>query len=124
MIHYAVGNVGHLFVILAFVSAIVATYAFFKNINANNQWLKLARYAYYVHAAAIFSIVITLFVMISNHMFEYHYVYNYTSKFLPVYYQISSFWNGQEGLILTLDVLECSAGTHLTSYQAKSGGLH
>ncbi|MEQ8581119.1 MAG: cytochrome c biogenesis protein CcsA [Marinoscillum sp.] len=101
MIHYFPGNLGHLLVILAFVSAIVATYAFAKNINDNEQkWARFAKGAYYLHAAAILSIVITLFVMISGHMFEYHYVYNYTSKFLPPYYQVSSFWNGQEGSFL------------------------
>jgi len=101
MIHYFAGNLGHFFVILAFVSAILATYAFSKNINdAQDQWARFAKGAFYVHAIAIFGIVITLFVMISNHMFEYHYVYNYTSKILPVYYQISSFWNGQEGSFL------------------------
>lgn len=101
MIHYFAGNLGHILVILAFVSSIVATYAFAKNINdSNNSWARFAKGAFYVHAAAIFGIVITLFIMISGHMFEYHYVYNYTSKILPVYYQISSFWNGQEGSFL------------------------
>ncbi|MFT7029549.1 MAG: cytochrome c-type biogenesis protein CcmF [Marinoscillum sp.] len=101
MIHYLPGNIGHLLVILAFITAIVATYAFAKNINdANSKWSRFAIGAFYIHAVAIFSIVITLFLMISNHLFEYHYVYNYTSKYLPVYYQISSFWNGQEGSFL------------------------
>lgn len=101
MIHYFVGNLGHFLVILGFVSAILATFSFAKNINdPENKWTRFAKGAFYVHALAIFGIVITLFVMISNHMFEYHYVYNYTSKVLPIYYQISSFWNGQEGSFL------------------------
>lgn len=101
MIHYFAGNLGHAFVILAFVSAIVATFAFAKNINdPEKRWSTYAKGAYYLHAFSVIGIVITLFWMISNHMFEYHYVYNYTSKILPVYYQISSFWNGQEGSFL------------------------
>ncbi|WP_421874947.1 heme lyase CcmF/NrfE family subunit [Marinoscillum sp.] len=101
MIHYIPGNLGHILVILAFVSSIVATYAFAKSINDDrHSWARFAKGAFYVHAIAIFGIVITLFVMISGHMFEYHYVYQYTSKLLPVYYQISSFWNGQEGSFL------------------------
>ncbi len=101
MIHYLSGNLGHLFVILAFVSSIVATFAFAKNINDESaRWTKFAIGSFYVHAFAIFSIVVTLFLMIYNHQFEYHYVYNYTSKYLPIYYQISSFWNGQEGSFL------------------------
>ncbi len=101
MIHYFPGNVGHILVILAFVSAMVATYAFAKCIHdPQNAWSRFAKGAFYLHALSIFGIVITLFVMISGHMFEYHYVYNYTSKILPIYYQISSFWNGQEGSFL------------------------
>ena len=42
-------------------------------------------------------ICVTLFVIISKHYFEYHYAYNYSDKKLPVYYLISTFWNGQEG---------------------------
>lgn len=99
MIHYFAGNLGHFLVILAFVSAVVATYSFAKNIW-DQSWARFAKGAFYIHALAIFAIVITLFAMISGHMFEYHYVYNYTSKILPVYYQISSFWNGQEGSFL------------------------
>ena len=100
MIHYFPGSFGHFLVILAFISSIIATYAFAKSINNNQSWARFAKGAFYVHAIAIFGVVATLFAMISGHMFEYHYVYQYTSKILPVYYQVSSFWNGQEGSFL------------------------
>lgn len=101
MIHQFVGNFGHFLVILAFVSALGATYAFAKNIsNTENKWDWFARCFFYIHALSIFSIAGVLFVIISSHYFEYHYAYNYTSKILPVYYQISGFWNGQEGSFL------------------------
>jgi cytochrome c-type biogenesis protein CcmF len=44
--------------------------------------------------------MVTLFLIINRHYFEYHYAWNYSSKLLPVYYQVSSFWNGQEGSFL------------------------
>ena len=101
MIHYFIGNLGHFLVITAFISAILATLAFAKDISSPEQkWAGFARWSFYVHALAIFGIVISLFLIISNHYFEYHYAFNYTSKLLPVYYQISSFWNGQEGSFL------------------------
>lgn len=98
--HYFIGNLGHILVCLAFVSALFATFFFAKSIGSSQSWGGFAKAIYYVHAAAIFGVVITLFLMISGHMFEYHYVYMYTSSILPVYYQISSFWNGQEGSFL------------------------
>ncbi|HEY0896150.1 MAG TPA: cytochrome c biogenesis protein CcsA, partial [Sphingobacteriaceae bacterium] len=38
-----------------------------------------------------------LYYIIYNHYFEYHYAYAHSSSTLPVYYIISSFWEGQEG---------------------------
>lgn len=101
MVHLFIGNFGHFLVITAFVSAILATYAFARNIHdPENNWLNFARWSFYVHAASIFGIATVLFVIINKHYFEYHYAFTYTSKLLPVYYQISSFWNGQEGSFL------------------------
>ncbi len=98
--HYFIGNLGHLLVISSFVSAILATYAFYKNSRSPGSWEKFAKATFYVHTFSIIGVCVTLFLIINNHYFEYHYAYNYTSKLLPYYYQISSFWNGQEGSFL------------------------
>ena len=42
----------------------------------------------------------TLFIIIANHYFEYHYAYSYSDSKLPDHYLISTFWNGQEGSFL------------------------
>ncbi|MBL7859155.1 MAG: cytochrome c biogenesis protein CcsA [Cyclobacteriaceae bacterium] len=102
MMHYFVGNLGHLFVITSFVSALVAVFAYYKatvsaDVQQKNAWLLNGKIGFYVHAAAVLGICVTLFVIISNHYFEYHYAYNYSDKKLPTYYLISTFWNGQEG---------------------------
>jgi len=44
--------------------------------------------------------VITLFVIIYQHYFEYHYAYAHSSLHLPGQYMISCFWEGQEGSFL------------------------
>ena len=49
---------------------------------------------------SVLGICVTLFVIISQHYFEYHYAYNYSDRKLPSYYLISTFWNGQEGSFL------------------------
>ena len=41
-----------------------------------------------------------MFLIIHGHHFEYYYPWNHSSKFLPLQYQIASFWNGQEGSFL------------------------
>jgi cytochrome c-type biogenesis protein CcmF len=100
--HYFVGDLGHLFVITSFITAFVTAFAYFKATNATaldlkQFWLQNGKTGFYIHAASILGICITLFVIISKHYFEYHYAYNYSDLKLPTYYLISTFWNGQEG---------------------------
>lgn len=105
MIHYFIGNLGHFFVITSFVAALVAFFSYFKatvaqDIVKKHGWLLNGRISFYVHALAVLGIVITLFVIIKNHYFEYHYAYSHSDKKLPTHYLISTFWNGQEGSFL------------------------
>lgn len=103
--HYFIGNLGHFFVITAFVTAIVTFFCYYKatssqDIQVKSQWLLNGKLGFYVHAIAVMGIVVTLFTIIANHYFEYHYAYSHSDKKLPVYYLISTFWNGQEGSFL------------------------
>ena len=103
--HYFIGNLGHFFVITSFVAAVITAFSYFKattstDITLKNQWLINGRTGFYVHAVAVLGICVTLFIIISNHYFEYHYAYSHSDKKLPTYYLISTFWNGQEGSFL------------------------
>ncbi len=103
--HYFIGNLGHLFVIISFVAAVVTAFAYFKattstDITLKNQWLINGRTGFYIHAVSVVGICVTLFIIIANHYFEYHYAYSHSDKKLPSYYLISTFWNGQEGSFL------------------------
>lgn len=101
MIHQAVGLIGHLLVIIALISAATSAYAFWQSSKSDDAgWQGYAKVAFYVHAVSIIGVCLSLFFLIRYHYFEYHYAYTYTSKLLPIYYQISSFWNGQEGSFL------------------------
>jgi cytochrome c-type biogenesis protein CcmF len=105
MIHTFVGNLGHFLIIASFVSALVATYGYVKSVYAvelaeKASWATYARTVFIAHSVFVVGIVVTLFYIIHNHYFEYHYAYSHTSSILPVYYQVSSFWEGQEGSFL------------------------
>lgn len=104
MIHTFIGNLGHFLVILAFVSAIISAFAYWKAQQSDEirkpGWVKYARTAFYIHSVAVFGVVTALFYIIHNHYFEYHYAYSHASSLLPVYYQVSAFWEGQEGSFL------------------------
>ncbi len=101
MIHYLVGNVGHFSVILAFVTALVSMLAYWQYTSQNEKsWLNLARGAFALHALAVLGIVASLFWIIYNHYFEYHYAWSHSSLNLPTHFMISCFWEGQEGSFL------------------------
>ncbi|HEU5292665.1 MAG TPA: cytochrome c biogenesis protein CcsA [Cyclobacteriaceae bacterium] len=103
--HYLIGNLGHLFVIISFVAALATFFCYYRatgevNVEKKNQWLINGRIGFYIHAIAVLGIVVTLFTILANHYFEYHYAYAHSDKKLPVYYLVSTFWNGQEGSFL------------------------
>lgn len=106
MIHTAYGNAGHLFVIVAFVSALVATFAYFKSVLSSTRpdevivWKKFARTAFLIHSVAVGIVVFCLYWIIGNHYFEYHYAWDNSSLSLPTEFVISSFWQDQEGSFL------------------------
>ena len=111
MSDFAIGDYGHLFVITSFVSALIATIAYFNASQANplyNQtnskeyisWKRFARYAFFLHAFCVFGIVVSLFSLIYGHRYEYHYAWSHSSNSLPWYYMLSCFWEGQEGSFL------------------------
>jgi len=105
MMHYFIGDLGHLFVITSFVTSLVAAFAYWKSkyqvdAVAKEAWVKNARIAFYTHAVAVVGVFVSLFVIIYSHYFEYHYAYSHSSRHLPAHYMVSCFWEGQEGSFL------------------------
>ena len=104
MINTFVGQLGHFFVITSFVSALIAAWAYVKAANTNDleapSWRRFARGAFFVHGGLVLGVVATLFYIIYNNLFEYHYAWTHSSSSLPAYYMVSSFWEGQEGSFL------------------------
>jgi cytochrome c-type biogenesis protein CcmF len=95
-----IGNLGHLFVVLSFVSAILSAIFYTKAKEDRSVDVMLGRLFYGIHAIAVLGIFVTLFFIIQRHFFEYAYAYEHSSKTLPLRYMISCFWEGQEGSFL------------------------
>ena len=101
-----IGNAGHLSVIMAFVAAAVAAYAYFQAARGRRLgepdagWLRVGRVAFGVHSLAVLAVIGSLFNIIYAHRYEYHYAWSHSSNHLPVHYMISCFWEGQEGSFL------------------------
>lgn len=97
--HLWAGQLGHGFVILSFVAALLSSLSFFLS-TKNAAYLPIARKAYYVHCFAVLGIAGTLFFMLFNHYFEYQYVWQHSNTEMDMKYILSCFWEGQEGSFL------------------------
>ncbi|MEO0553768.1 MAG: cytochrome c biogenesis protein CcsA [Bacteroidota bacterium] len=104
MIHTFIGDLGHFFAVAAFITALFASFSYFKSttsgLSSAQSWKINGRFFFLAHVIMIMGVVITLFYIIYNHYFEYHYAWNHSSRRLPAHYMISCFWEGQEGSFL------------------------
>jgi len=93
------GKLGHLFVIISFVAALVSSISYFIGTfkKDNPEWISLGRYSFLLHVVAVLGVVSLLFMIIHYHLFEYHYAWKHSSNALPFKYLFASFWEGQEG---------------------------
>jgi cytochrome c-type biogenesis protein CcmF len=103
--HLLPGIIGKLSVLTAFVFALTATIAYFisaqqKELPLALSWKRFGRISFFIHAAGIIGIICSLFYIISQHLFEYHYAWQHSSLALPPKYLLSCFWEGQEGSFL------------------------
>lgn len=99
--HLFPGHLGQFFIVLAFGSALLSTISYFyATINKNpldRSWHVLGRIGFMANTVSVVGIGACLFYIIYSNLFEYHYAWAHSSKTLPVYYIISSYWEGQEG---------------------------
>src|SRR5690554_6028722 len=104
--HLLPGQLGQLFIIIAFVTALFSTYSYLKAVRLKDQGLahlnykKAARWAFIIQSIAVFGIFVCMYVIITRHYFEYSYAWQHSSKGLQMKYLLSSFWEGSEGSFL------------------------
>ncbi|MCX6267797.1 MAG: cytochrome c biogenesis protein CcsA, partial [Bacteroidetes bacterium] len=101
--HLFPGEMGKFFVWFGFATAILAVVFYFLSFYGKDnrkRWLTAARGLYIAHALSIIAVSAVLYFLIFKHYFEYSYVWQYSSKELPMKYIVSCFWAGQEGSFL------------------------
>ena len=103
--HLFIGQLGHFLVISSFVFALAAALGYSLAVRSQNEsdkvgFLSFSRWLFIAHGVMALGVVAVLFVIINQGYFEYHYAYSHSSSILPVYYQVSAFWEGQEGSFL------------------------
>ncbi len=117
--HLLPGKIGHFFVIASFVSGLLSAlaYALATRHRANESvaisWKLLGRWSFLAMVATAFSVIGTIFYIMINQYYEYHYVWSHVSEQLPMQYIFSAFWEGQEGSFLLWIFWHCILGLFL-----------
>ncbi|MFQ5584399.1 MAG: cytochrome c biogenesis protein CcsA, partial [Calditrichia bacterium] len=103
-------NIGELLIIFSFILTIASAFTYYLLLKGesgqisgetiSSPRLKIARYCFYGAALLVSVASIYLMVLIFTHQFQFAYVYQYSSRELPVGFLISTFWAGQEGSFL------------------------
>lgn len=103
--HLLPGQIGHFFVLLAFVASIISTIAYITASRKTDlvqklSWMRFARMAFATQLVSAVIIFIIIFYICANHLFEYMYAYKHASKELEPKYLLACIWEGQEGSFL------------------------
>jgi cytochrome c-type biogenesis protein CcmF len=93
-----IGQIGNIFTVIAFAASFLSMVAYFlAEKKQDDTYLRLGRIGFLAHSLAVVGMVATLFFMIFNQYFEYHYVWQHSNTDMPMKYIFSCFWEGIEG---------------------------
>jgi cytochrome c-type biogenesis protein CcmF len=81
-------------------AGLTSIYFYFRADRGHAEALPVARSAYAAFATCIVAAAGTLMALLLQHRFDVSYVNSYSSRDLPLYFLVSTFWAGQEGSFL------------------------
>ncbi|MEP6948598.1 MAG: cytochrome c biogenesis protein CcsA [Ginsengibacter sp.] len=116
--HLLPGQIGHFFILLAFVASLISAIAYFKASsvapeNEKRSWMLFARGAFFLQLVSLFTVFFLIYYICSHHYFEYLYAYKHASKELEPKYLLACIWEGQEGSFILWSLWHCVLGTIL-----------
>jgi cytochrome c-type biogenesis protein CcmF len=114
-----IGAIGKLFILVGFVSVVLAGIAYFRAAQLETSardWRRIGRGAWLVSTVSAFVAYGVLFYLSLTHQFQYAYIYSHTSRALGLDYLISACWAGQEGSFMLWIVLNGLVGFALMKW--------
>lgn len=88
---------GLLIIQSAFIAAIISTVFYFLSSRGNDKFIRFGRIFFHISVTGTILSASYLLYLIITHQFQFTYVWNYSSKSLPVNLLVSTFYAGQEG---------------------------
>jgi cytochrome c-type biogenesis protein CcmF len=115
-----IGVIGKILIDLAFVCCLVAGVGYFLYArNGRKHYFRLSSWLFAAEGVLIVCAAGLLLRLILTHQFQYYYVFNYTSRSLPLKYLISAFWGGQAGSFLLWIFFTVLVGLSLIKWTRK-----
>lgn len=115
-----VGLLGRAAIITGFAATIIAAAAYFRSLKTP-EFLRFARGGLHVTAATVILASAALLILIVKHQFQFHYVWAYSSRELPLGLLMSTFYAGQEGSFMLWTLMVVIVGVVLLGYTQKHG---
>lgn len=117
-----IGILGRAAILLAFFSSLTAIYFYYRAAAGKEIDTRLERWGNIFFGLLGLSVLTAgglLMYLVLSHSFQYYYVYEYTSRDLPLKYLISAFYSGQEGSFLLWIFLTSLVGAGLIKWTRK-----
>jgi cytochrome c-type biogenesis protein CcmF len=114
--------IGQLLIHLLFGLAVGSTVAYGLSTRSGRaSFLSVGRILFGLMTALLIVAASMLVIDIVQHRFEYTYVWNYSSRELPLHLLIATFYSGQEGSFLLWTMLVAIIGVVLAPYARRHG---
>lgn len=94
-------NFGSILIITSLMLSVAALFFLYRSKNGNEMQINTARRLYYITGLMIFFAVMMCLNSFINNEFQYAYVYNNSTRAMPLIYKIAALWAGNEGSFLT-----------------------
>lgn len=101
---------------VAFVASLAGAILYQRAATGKARLVREARWSLLTSVVAIMAAGVLLFFYIMQHRFDVNYVYGYSSRDLPTYLLVTTFWAGQEGSFLLWAMFGALFGLVLRSY--------
>ncbi len=125
--HLLPGQLGHFFVVLSFVTALLAAVAYFFSTKTELSqehglsvtWKRVGRMAFALHFMSVLVICACLFYILTQKYYEYAYVQANTADDQPFRYTFAAFWKDQQGSFMLWSVWHVILGMILMARLSK-----
>ncbi len=121
--HLIWGYLGRFSLIIAFFTAIIASFAFYNGSDTDRidfrQWRCWGRIAFRVHSLMVGIASFVLMYILLSRFYEYRYVWIHMENDLATGYKIAAFWAGQEGSMLFWALMQVIFGLLIIRFERK-----